>query len=127
MAFNVLLVDDSETMRAMIRRVIMLSGFEAENVYEAGNGREALRVLDENWVDLVLSDIHMPEMDGLELLRHLSRDPVLSRLPVIMVTSEGSEEPLREAMALGARACIQKPFTPERVRQVLLQQLEGAT
>lgn len=126
MAFNVLVVDDSETMRAMIIRVIKLSGFETENIYEAGNGREALEVLDAAWVDLVLTDIHMPEMDGLELLRRLSIDPVLSKLPVIVVTSEGSEQPIREALTLGAKACIRKPFTPETVRQVLLRHLEEA-
>jgi two-component system chemotaxis response regulator CheY len=124
LAFNVLLVDDSETMRAMIRRVIKLSGFEADNIYEASNGREALEVLDKNWVDLVLTDIHMPEMDGLEFLRLLRANPVLARLPVIVVTSEGSEQPLREALALGAKTCLRKPFTPEKVRQVLTRQLE---
>jgi two-component system chemotaxis response regulator CheY len=125
-AFNILVVDDSETMRAMIRRVIKLSGLETENVYEAANGREALELLESNWVDLVLTDIHMPEMDGLEFLRRLSADPVLARLPVIVVTSEGSEQPLREALALGAKTCIRKPFTPERVRGVLVRLLEEA-
>lgn len=126
MAFNVLLVDDSETMRAMIKRVIKLSGFETENIYEAANGQQALEVLDDHWVDLVLTDIHMPEMDGLELLRRLSVDPVLSKLPVIVVTSEGSEQPIREALTLGAKACIRKPFTPEMVREVLMRHLEEA-
>jgi two-component system chemotaxis response regulator CheY len=125
-AFNVLLVDDSETMRAMIKRVIKLSGFETENIYEAANGQQALEVLDDHWVDLVLTDIHMPEMDGLELLRRLSVDPVLSKLPVIVVTSEGSEQPIREALTLGAKACIRKPFTPEMVREVLMRHLEEA-
>jgi len=124
MAFNVLIVDDSATMRAMIKRVIKLSGFEAETIYEAGNGREALKVLDGHWVDLVLTDIHMPEMDGLELLRVLSAHPVLNRLPVIIVTPEGSDEPLQEAMRLGAKACIRKPFSPEKVRQVLMRHIE---
>jgi two-component system chemotaxis response regulator CheY len=125
-AFNVLLVDDSETMRAMIKRVIKLSGFETENIYEAANGQQALEVLDGHWVDLVLTDIHMPEMDGLEFLRRLSLDPVLARLPVIVVTSEGSEQPIREALTLGAKACIRKPFTPEMVREVLMRHLEEA-
>jgi two-component system chemotaxis response regulator CheY len=110
----------------MIKRVIKLSGFETENIYEAANGQQALEVLDDHWVDLVLTDIHMPEMDGLELLRRLSVDPVLSKLPVIVVTSEGSEQPIREALTLGAKACIRKPFTPEMVREVLMRHLEEA-
>ncbi len=128
MAFSILLVDDSRTMRAMIKRVIKLSGIETDNIYEAGNGREALEVIERHWVDLVLTDVHMPEMDGLEFLRRLRQSPdkMLSGMPVVVVTSEAREAPLQEALALGVKGVIRKPFKPELVREVL-RQLPGGS
>lgn len=119
MGFNILIVDDSASIRRMLKRIVELSGFEVQNVFEASNGREALEVLQKEWVDFILCDIHMPEMDGIELLKVLKQDEVLSRIPVIMVSTEGRPEIVQEVRRLGIRAYVQKPFSPEEIRKVL--------
>ncbi len=119
MAFNVLIVDDSQAMRKMIRKVIELSGFDVGEMYEASNGREALDVLADHWVDLVLCDVHMPEMDGIEFLRRVKAEEILKGVPVIMVTTEGREDVLEEARRLGAKGYVKKPFSPERLKETM--------
>ncbi|MDX9746054.1 MAG: response regulator [Syntrophales bacterium] len=119
MSFNVLIVDDSNAMRSVIRKVIQLSGFRLDNCYEAGNGKQALNVLSREWVDVILSDIHMPEMDGMELLKQIHHHDVFRTIPVIMISTEGSLERVNEAYALGARGFIKKPFLPEELKRTL--------
>ncbi len=119
MSYNVLIVDDSKTMRQVIKKALSLSGFKIGECLEAGNGREALEVLAGSWVDLILSDIHMPEMDGFGLLQALKEDSCWRDLPVVMITTEANEERLQKALALGARGYIRKPFTPENIRSFL--------
>jgi len=114
-----LIVDDSLSMRKLIKKVIELSGFDVEEFLEAANGREALQLLEDHWVDLVLCDIHMPEMDGLELLRRMRQEEVLGRIPVIMISTEGREEVLKEAQELGAKGYVKKPFSPEKIRETM--------
>ncbi|MBN1381532.1 MAG: response regulator [Deltaproteobacteria bacterium] len=119
MSFNVLIVDDSSSMRAVIKKVIAISGFKMNNCYEAGNGIEALERLKENWVDAIISDINMPEMNGLELLKELQRDSLYKNIPVIVVSTEGSSERMNDALQAGAKGFIKKPFLPEDIRKVL--------
>jgi two-component system, chemotaxis family, chemotaxis protein CheY len=119
MSFNVLIVDDSNAMRSVIRKVIQLSGFRMDNCYEAGNGKQALGVLSHEWVDVILSDIHMPEMDGFELLKEIHEHDVFKNIPVIMISTEGSSERVNEAYALGAKGFIKKPFLPEELKRIL--------
>jgi len=119
MSYNILIVDDSRTMRQVIKKALSLSGFRVGECLEAGNGREALEVLSRAWVDLILSDIHMPEMDGFGLLQALREDDNWQDLPVVMITTEANEQRLQQAMALGARGYIRKPFTPEHIRSFL--------
>jgi two-component system, chemotaxis family, chemotaxis protein CheY len=119
MAYNVLIVDDSRTMRQVIKKALSVSGFKVGEYLEAGNGKEALEVLAKSWVDLVLSDIHMPEMDGFGLLQALREDDSWHDLPVVMITTEANEQRLQEAMSLGAKGYIRKPFTPENIRSFL--------
>ena len=80
MAFNVLIVDDSSSMRSVIKKTLEISGFDIGQIFEAGNGREALDVLDKEWADIILTDIHMPDMDGLSFLKELQKDDVISIL-----------------------------------------------
>ena len=119
MAFNVLIVDDSSSMRAVIKKTIKVSGFKVGKFMEAADGREALRVLAAEWVDLVLSDINMPGMDGLELVRAMKNDDMLKTIPVVMVTTEGSEEKMNLAREMGARGYIKKPFMPRDIKESL--------
>jgi len=119
MSFNVLIVDDSNSMRAVIKKIISISGFKMNKCYEAGNGVEALDVLSKSWVDIILSDINMPEMNGLELLNRLKQDELYKDIPVIVITTEGSSERMEEAFNCGARGFIKKPFLPEDVKKIL--------
>ena len=126
MAYNVLIVDDSETMRQVIRKTVMLSGFDAGEFREAGDGREALKTLQEHFVDLILTDLNMPRMNGLELLRELVKDELFRKIPVVLVTIEATGRAIDEARALGIKEHIHKPFYPEIVRDVLNRVMEKA-
>jgi two-component system chemotaxis response regulator CheY len=119
MSFNVLIVDDSVAMRAIIKKIINISGFKMNQCFEAGNGREALEQLKQNWVDVIISDVNMPEMNGLEMLQVLNQDPLYQNISVIMVSTEGSSERISQAIQGGAKGFIKKPFLPEDIRRVL--------
>lgn len=119
MSFNVLIVDDSGAMRAVIKKIINISGFKMSRCLEAGNGVEALEQLKQNWVDVIISDVNMPEMNGLELLLALHQDPLYQNIPVIIVSTEGSNERISEAANRGAKGFIKKPFLPEDIRKIL--------
>ncbi|OPY18264.1 response regulator [Syntrophus aciditrophicus] len=119
MSFNVMIVDDSNAMRGVIRKIIAMSGFKMDACLEAGNGKEAMTLLDSNWVDVILSDINMPEMNGLELLSRLKQDDLFKEIPVIMITTEGSSPRMEEAFRYGAKGFIKKPFLPGDLKKVL--------
>jgi two-component system chemotaxis response regulator CheY len=119
MAYNILIVDDSIPMRAVIKKVIKASGFDVGEIFEAANGKEACQVLNDAWLDLVLTDYNMPEMNGLELLETMQRDDTLKSIPVVMITTEGSRQRIEEFMAKGAADYIKKPFTPVEIKQKL--------
>jgi len=119
MSFNVLIVDDSGAMRAVIKKIVGLSGFRMDQCLEAGNGREAMALLADHWVDVIISDINMPEVNGLEFLEQLARNETLREIPVIMITTEGSEQMMQEAFARGAKGFVKKPFLPEEIKKIL--------
>ena len=119
MSFNVLIVDDSGAMRSVVKKIITISGFKMDQCYEAANGREALDLLRESWVDIIMSDLNMPVMNGLELLDHLKKDELLKEIPVVVITTEGSEERKKLVADMGAKGFIKKPFVPEEVRKIL--------
>ncbi len=119
MSFNILITDDSLSMRAVIRKVINLSGIPVTECFEAANGRQALEILSRQWVDVIISDINMPEMNGMELLQELKKDKLFQEIPVIMVSTEGNRERIEEAERMGARGFLKKPFVPEELRSEL--------
>ena len=116
-SIQALIVDDSAVMRKIVERAIRQAGIELSRVFEAGNGVEALAVLAENSVDLILCDINMPVMDGLEFVKQLGSVPKAKEAAVVMITTEGSESHVVQAISLGARGYIRKPFTPDQVRE----------
>jgi two-component system chemotaxis response regulator CheY len=116
MAYRVLIVDDSPAMRSFVRRVMIISGFELSTCFEASNGQEALDLLRKEWVDAILTDINMPEVDGEELLRRLSQDEVLRSIPVIVISTDATRKRIDRMLALGARGYVTKPFLPETLR-----------
>ena len=121
---RVLIVDDSSVMRKIVERSLRQAGLEIGDVVEAGNGIEALAAVSEGAFDLILSDINMPAMDGLEFLRQMSKIEGAKGTPVVMVTTEGSESRVVEALSIGARGYIRKPFTPDQIRERLTPLLE---
>ena len=119
MAFNVLIVDDSSSMRAIIKKIIKVSGFDVGEFWDVSDGKEALKVLTDEWVDIVLTDINMPNMNGMELMAEMRKDELLRSIPVVMITTEGSEKKMQEAMDLGASGYVKKPFLPEDIKRTL--------
>jgi two-component system, chemotaxis family, chemotaxis protein CheY len=115
-----LIVDDSSVMRKIVERSLRQAGLEALVVVEAGSGIEALQILKSKEVDLILSDINMPSMDGLEFVRQLHSQQLAPQVPVVMITTESSEEHVRQAIEAGAKGYIRKPFTPDQVKQRVL-------
>lgn len=119
MGKNVLLVDDSSTMRKIIGRSLRQAGIDFDNIFEASDGLEALEVLEKEHVDIVLSDINMPNMDGISFLREKSTRDNIKGIPVLMISTETGEDIIGEAKSLGAVGAIKKPFTPDKVNEVL--------
>lgn len=125
MAKRVLIVDDSAVMRKIVVRSLRQAGVEVGEVHEANNGVEALALVKEGLFDLILSDINMPMMDGLEFVRQLQGVDNAQGVPVVMITTEGSESRVVEALSCGARGYIRKPFTPDQVREYVAPLLEA--
>jgi two-component system chemotaxis response regulator CheY len=113
-------------MRKIVERALRQAGLDALIVREAGNGHEGLEILKVQPVDLILSDINMPSMDGLEFLRQIVARKLAPGVPVVMITTESSEEHVKEAIQAGARGYIRKPFTAEQVKQRVLPLLNAA-
>jgi two-component system chemotaxis response regulator CheY len=121
-----LIVDDSSVMRKIVERSLRLAGLEPLVVFEAGSGSEGLELLKTQQVDLILSDINMPSMDGLEFLRQLRAKNLAPGVPVVMITTESSIEFVQQAIQAGAQGYIRKPFTAEQVKERVLPLLHAA-
>jgi len=124
-AIRALIVDDSSVMRKIVERSLRQAGIDLKQVLEAGNGAEALTVLQDNPVDLILCDINMPVMDGLEFVKQLSGVANAKGVHVVMITTEGSESHVVQALSFGAKGYIRKPFTPDQVKEHVIPVLEG--
>jgi two-component system chemotaxis response regulator CheY len=119
-SIRLLIVDDSRFMRKVVERALLLADFHLKRVFEAGNGIEALTILAKNPVDLILCDINMPGMDGLEFLKRRTKIENAKGVPVVMITSESSEADVAQALSFGACGYIRKPFTPGEIRDQIL-------
>ncbi len=117
MAFNILVVDDSTAIRKILIRVLRQTALAIGEIFEARDGVEALATVRQHPLHLVLSDINMPNMDGLGLLAELKSAEQYRNLPVVMITTEGSEEKVGQAIRLGSAAYIRKPFTAEQIQE----------
>jgi two-component system, chemotaxis family, chemotaxis protein CheY len=121
-----LIVDDSSVMRKIVERALRQAGLDQLVVHEAGSGAEGLDVLKGEQVDLILSDINMPTMDGLEFLRQVRAQNLAPGVPVVMITTESSEEHVKQAIQAGAQGYIRKPFTADQVKERVLPLLQPA-
>jgi two-component system, chemotaxis family, chemotaxis protein CheY len=120
MAFNVLVVDDSAVMRAMVCKTLRLSGVPLNEVHQAANGAEGLALLDRNWIDLALLDINMPIMRGEEMIERVRANPATADLPIVVVSTERSETRIDALRAMGVEF-VSKPFTPEQLREMIVR------
>lgn len=119
MAYNILIVDDSTIVRAMVKKTLTIAGVDVGEIFEAGDGREALDKLDANWVDVIFADINMPVMTGIEMVDELASRNMLQETPVVIISTERSVTRIAELKAKGVSAYLNKPFTPEHLREVV--------
>jgi len=123
MALSVLIVDDSLPMRSVIKKTFRAAGYGNAQFFEADHGKTALKVMDGEWIDIVITDFNMPEMNGLELIDAMKENELFSGIPVVVVTTEGSREKTQAFLDRGAAGFIRKPFPAETLRDVLVQVL----
>lgn len=120
MALDVLIVDDSAAIRKILQRVLMQTDMTFGEIQEAADGLEAIEKLKQRQFGLVLSDINMPNMDGIQLLGQMRANAQWSNIPVVMITTEGSQAKVLEAVDLGARGYVRKPFTADQIKEKLV-------
>jgi two-component system chemotaxis response regulator CheY len=116
---DVLIVDDSAAIRKILQRVLRQTDLPLGDIQEAGDGTEAVEILKSRSFGLILSDINMPQMDGLQLLARLKEMEHLKSVPVIMITTEGGQGKVMEAVQLGAAGYVRKPFTADQIKEKL--------
>lgn len=119
MSCNVLIVDDSTILRTAIRKVVRLAGVEDDRIHDAGNGREALEVLETVWIDLVLLDMNMPVMDGEQFATELRKNPDLADVAIVVVSTEANRDRLQRMRDLGVIDILRKPFEPEDLHRLI--------
>lgn len=123
MAINVLIVDDSRIMRTMILKTLQMTGISLGEIFQAGNGREGLESLEQNWIDLAIVDINMPVMNGEEMIDRMRANPEMEDLPVVVVSTEGSETRIARLEEKGV-VFIHKPFQAETIRDTIVDLLK---
>lgn len=119
MGKRILVIDDSSTMRKIVSRSLRQAGLDFDEILEASDGQEALNLLENEKVNLILSDINMPNMDGIEFLRQKKEVDAIKDIPVVMITTEGGADIIGEAKSLGAVGSVKKPFKPDTIEEVL--------
>ena len=119
MALDVMIVDDSTAIRKILQRVLLQAEIGVGKIHEANDGKEALERMATESIGLILSDINMPNMDGLEFLKTVKAHPLWKSIPFLMVTTEGSQEKVIQALQLGANGYVKKPFTPQQIKDKL--------
>src|SRR5262249_19270360 len=125
MEADILVVDDSAAMRKILQRVLRQTAIRIRAVHEASDGQEALELIKNHPVDVIFTDINMPKMDGFQFLTALKNEEQWRNIPVLVVTTEGSEAMVGEAIRLGAVGYVRKPFTPEQIQAKLSGVLES--
>lgn len=123
MGYTVLVVDDSSVMRKIISKNLRLAGVKIDHLLEAGDGQEGLEQLTKWQCDIILSDVNMPNMDGLEFVKEIRKQSKLEQCKIIMVTTESGVDIVDEAMTAGANGYVVKPFTPVQLSEKIKESL----
>ena len=126
MQADILVVDDSAAIRKILQRVLRQTGIAIRTIHEAGDGQEALEILKTHRPALVLTDINMPRMDGLQLLAAIKTSAEWREIPVVIISTEGGEMKVGAAVKLGAAGYVRKPFTADQIKEKLAGILEPA-
>lgn len=119
--YSVLIVDDSEIIRSVLQRTLSMAKIPLSNIYHAANGQEAVDILDNSWIDLVMTDLNMPVMSGFELIDIMYKRNDLNLIPIIVISTEGSALRIDELKDRGVKGYLRKPFTPESICTTLKQ------
>ena len=125
MGYNILLVDDSNVVKAVLMKILAGSSLPINQVFDAANGVEALKILGANTMDLVITDINMPLMDGFELVERMRLDMMLKNTPVIIISTEGSLSSISNLQEMGIKGYVRKPFVAEEILSILTEVLRG--
>ncbi|ERP31720.1 response regulator [Chitinivibrio alkaliphilus] len=125
MAYTILIADDSEVIRGSLERTIGMTRLPVKHIISVEDGAQALKVLQEQWVDILFTDIHMPNMNGVELITRMHESSDLAQIPAAVISSEASQKRIDQLTALGVCGYIKKPFTPEKIRALILTTLGG--
>ncbi len=120
MSYSILIVDDSLPMRSVIKRTLKAAGYGNADLLEAANGQEAIDLLKNSWVDIIMTDYNMPVMNGLELIKAIKKDEMSKDIPVVVISTEGNDTKIQEFMDSGAAGYITKPFTAEAIRDLIV-------
>jgi len=127
MSLNILIVDDSVLTRKAIKRIIGMIDLDADKVLEAENGSEALKILEQEHIDLVLADLNMPIMSGMEMIYYMRGNENTKSIPVIIVSTESSTTRVEKFLADGVNDYLHKPFTPEKLKEVITRTIGVCT
>lgn len=120
MSYSILIVDDSLPMRSVIKRTLKAAGYGGSEILEAPNGKEALKLMEGAWIDLIMTDYNMPEINGLEYIKTVKAGEMSKDIPVVVISTEGNDEKIKEFMDAGAAGYITKPFTAEAIRDLVV-------
>lgn len=120
MSYSILIVDDSLPMRSVIKRTLKAAGYGRSEILEAANGQEALDLMKNSWIDMIMTDYNMPVMNGLEFIKTIKKNDLSKDIPVVVVSTEGNDSKIKEFMDCGAAGYITKPFTAEAIRDLII-------
>jgi len=121
MAFTILIVDDSATMRSVIKRTVQMAEMPVSTLLEAASGRQALDIIRQQNVNLVLADINMPHMNGIEMIEHMHADEKTRDIPVVVISTEVSTARIEHLREKGVVGYVHKPFSPQTIRDVIYE------
>lgn len=123
--YSVLVVDDSEIIRSVLCKTLKITNIPLRDILIASNGREAVNILNQSWIDIVLTDLNMPVMSGFDLIDTIYSRHDLNLIPIIVISTEGSTVKIDDLKKKGVKGYLRKPFTPEAIRDTLVQVTGG--